>query len=394
MVFTLPKGGSYESTTEGDRLLLVFKGAGPLEKPAALPRNVVSMQTGPGTATLLLTPGARVRPVRMGDRVVVDVLDAAVRVLPPRPDTAAARASARPAPARLDEAAANTPAAQALSEAKAGSATTAATLPAAPPPPGSAARTAETVMPPEPGANAAPVIPVQQEPLPESLHAALDPAPRPSATPPSPPTPASTPAPPRSLIPADASVAAASFRRAGLGLVVLDRRLDVAPPALEGATVLQGAVSTTIQVPLAPEQSLKLARIPAGWTIEVTETAPEASLETRVVPEGMARPLRPPRPRRHRAGPVDRRCPAGRHQPGRHPRSGPRQRSASARLRHCCRHGSASQPSPWPTRWTSAPSPPASCSQAPPPTRSASRTASRAAASTCRTKRRKPCRTA
>ena len=316
IVFMLPKGGSYESTIEGDRLLLVFKGSGAIEKPAGLPRNVVSMQTGQGTATLVLSPGARVRPMRMGDRVVVDVLDPAVRVLPSRPDPVATR-SARPGstegtvsgraePAvqagtvRLDEAA---PQAQAkIPEAKPAEAKPAEVKaselspPAASPAPSAVPRPDPATRAPETGSmpHGAPGMPVQQEPL--DAHGGDRPQPHAPVAPPASGAPrepalASAPATQRALLPADAGVAAAAFRRGGLGVVVLDRRLALATPAIEGAVVTQGAVSTTVQVPLPPDRNLLVERTSPGWTIEIVGTEPGALLETRAVPEGMLMPF-------------------------------------------------------------------------------------------------------
>ena len=294
LVFELPKGGSYESTTEGDRLLLVFKGAGTIGRPPALPRNVVSMQTGQGSTTLVLAPGARVRPLRMGERLVVDVLDPAVQVLPQRPEAVTAKAAAkrqegagpraREEPGAAANASANAdPPVPVSSPAAPQEAAAAPPEPTPPSHPFEAAKTPE----PAPALQAVPVIPVQQESL--DGHGGHDTGPAPEN-----PALAGLGTEGRVLLEADAGVAAAAFRRGGLGLVVLDRRLALAAPGMEGAVVVQGAVSTTLQVPLTPERSLKVGRVPTGWTVEVVEGAQDALLETRVAPEGMLAPFARP----------------------------------------------------------------------------------------------------
>ena len=311
VVFTLPKGGSYESTTEGDRLLLVFKGIGTVERPAALPRNVVSMQTGQGTATMMLAPGVRVRPVRMGDRLVIDALDPAVRVLPSRPEVGAARiARTDPAVAQVGPSLAELKPPEAkLPEQKSPETRSPEAKPAepkaaeapvvvAPPAPSPVVHPETVAKTPEPSSttHGAPVIPVEQEPL--NAHAEDGPHarehPAPASAGPSAPVVASSPAPPQVLLPVDAGVAAAAFRRVGLGMVVLDRRLALDTPTIQGAIVTQGAVSTTVQVPLPPDRNLRLERVAAGWTIDIVETVADALLETRVVPGGMLLPFARP----------------------------------------------------------------------------------------------------
>ena len=73
VVFDLPEGARYELVTEADRTLIVFRGAGMVESPDRVPKNLRAMQTGMNSATLRVAPGARIRPMRMSGRLVVDI---------------------------------------------------------------------------------------------------------------------------------------------------------------------------------------------------------------------------------------------------------------------------------------------------------------------------------
>ena len=95
VVFDLPADATYDTVTEGNRLLVVFQGAGPVEAAPRLPRNVVALQTATDSATLQLAPGAQPHLVRMGNRLVIDVagppnrreiVAAPVKESPPAPE--------------------------------------------------------------------------------------------------------------------------------------------------------------------------------------------------------------------------------------------------------------------------------------------------------------------
>ena len=251
IVFDMPDGATYTTALDGNRMVVSFNNAGRVAQPPSLPRNVASIQGGSDTATLVLEPGARPRPTRVGNRLIVDVVPQA---RPPHDDTPPPETarlvpvSTRRVPARP----ASVPPPVAFS-----------------PPPdirkdeAVEVQAAATPAPPEPSATVVPVVPV----------------PEPAAQPPPPPAPAPAPAPASPLIlQAAADVGAAAFERDGMALIVLDRRLAEQPlPA--GATWEQGATSTVVHMPRTGTTALRLARIPAGWSVEAVDTAPEATLE-------------------------------------------------------------------------------------------------------------------
>ena len=267
LVFDLPPGATVEAVTEGDRTLLVFAGVTSVDAPPRAPRNVAAVRVEGMTATIAVRPGARVRQQRLGDRLVLDVLDprgssppGSVGARKPTQAVAPATATPTPSPPRA------APIAQA------------ATLPEAAPT--VSVERAE--------------LPVQAAPTPASAPAS-GPIPAPASSPASSPAsgpasagavpaagPAAGPAParPSVLLPADATVGAAAFRRDNAAVIVLDRRLTLSVPAIEGASVAQGQVSTTIVLPLLPGQAVRLGRVQAGWTVGVVDEAsqPAASL--------------------------------------------------------------------------------------------------------------------
>ena len=81
IVFEFAGPTGFHVATEGDRVAVTFDGAPSVTSPGALPRNVRSILGGPGSAAVLLGPGARVRSYSVENRVVLDVLDPAP---PPR----------------------------------------------------------------------------------------------------------------------------------------------------------------------------------------------------------------------------------------------------------------------------------------------------------------------
>lgn len=255
VVFDLPPGAAFTTTTDGNRFLVAFKDAGQVAQPMTLPRFVVSVQGGQDTATLVLEPGARPRAFRVGNRLVVDVAGPAPRPAAapdPLPDTAMAipvanrRGTARTAPATLrlqpvPDRKDGTPAFPKQPEAQ----------------PAAVDATPEPAHPP--AVETAPAVPVTQSPLPTPAAAA------PSAMPAS------------LLLRAAPDVGAAAFRRGGMALVVLDRRLPP-QPVPDGATWEQGATTTMVRLPVSDGAALRLSRVAAGWSVETVPTAPDAAL--------------------------------------------------------------------------------------------------------------------
>ncbi len=270
IVFDLPAGAAVETVTEGDRLLLVFRDAGTLEAPAARPRNVAALVVEGATATVSVTPGARIRRQRLGDRLVVDVLD---------PRNAKAPGKDGPKVGVSNE-----------PGAKAAQAGVVAPVVAAPAPPHGVTAPVATRpeippsvgVPPDPGvAVAAPTVAVDRMELQGSPVPAIAPAPVVAGS-------------VSFLLPADASVGAAAFRRDDLGVVVLDRRLTLVVPP--GVSVTRGQVSTTVQVTLQEHQVLRLGRTQAGWSVDVAEKTAEtaAGMSPKTLEAGLLLPVARP----------------------------------------------------------------------------------------------------
>jgi len=236
IVFEFQQPTTYDMVREGDRVMLVFAGAPSVEAPAKLPHNVRLMQGGHGSATLLLAPGARVHPAGVGNRVVVDVID-------PPGSRAPRMAAGRPVPGRLDALQPTTP------------------QPEAP---------AADASPSEPAA----AVPVLREGLPEPVGALA------AAEPPA--TAADAPRMLESMvIPFEAGVGAAAFRRGGVALIVFDGVATVDEARLRrvrgfaDAGAHASAVSTVVQVPLA-SGSVSLIREAKGWRLSQAEPTGKA----------------------------------------------------------------------------------------------------------------------
>lgn len=222
------------------------------------PRNVLGVTTAADSAEIRLAPGATMRHFRLGNRVVVDVLDAGRTEFGAPPQAAPSRAPPPPARAAMP---ANSP-----------------FQPATPPPAEAPVIVA-----------AAPLAPVQAEPL-------AAPAARP-APPPAPARiaePAPTPAPATTLSPAEsqrpvavrlqpgpvisiaapAQVGAALFRRGGIWMLVLDTPLplDLAAlrgnPALAAAEASTGPEATTLRLPAAGLPTPRLRRDGNAWVLD------------------------------------------------------------------------------------------------------------------------------
>lgn len=315
-----------------DRLLLRFNAPMTLDLRALRrpPRNVLGVTAAADGVDIQLAPGVRTRHFRLGDRLVVDVLDAGETAFGtagtmPRPPTRAARdAQAMPAreaaaasppaiPRPAREAAARQPpvtsrparepAAPPPSAATQPSPMVAATQPSAAPPPVREPRRAATsptprdmpfqrATPPPPEApvvvQAAPLAPVRSEPL------VAAPAPAPPAAPL-----AAAPAGPRPValrlqagpelrIPAPAGVGAALFRRGGIWMLVLDAPLPLdlsalrGNPALAAAETSTGPEATTLRLPTAGLPAPRLRRDGGDWVLD--QPAQEAGLRG-ILPE-------------------------------------------------------------------------------------------------------------
>ena len=228
IVFEFARPTNFKVTEAEDRAQVVFAGTPALGAAKGAPRNVRAIERAAGSVTLVLAPGARIRSARQGNLVVIDVLDP----VPGRPAREPAQAAHAPEPAK-------------------------------------------------PAANAGGVSATSGSGEQSGLREAAKPPAAP-ATSPEPPRPAPPPAPARPasvLVPLEAGVGAAAFRRADIGTVVFDGRvpLDLAAlgggSAFAGASVRLGQVSTVLSVPLSPSQGLALSREPKGWRVTVADDA-------------------------------------------------------------------------------------------------------------------------
>ena len=289
VVFDLPPNATYNLVREGDRLLLVFQGAGSVVEPGSLPHNVQAIHAGSETATLELKPGSHPRTSRIGNRLVIDLLDRATssKVRPAMVPAASAAPAPAPAPAPANVAIERPVVARSERPAEVVAAQAAASAPVVVPPP--------ALITPQPAAPqadsapalAAPVTPVVQQPLASAGDVVMPAvvAPQPAAT-----ISAPIPLDRAFLIRADSDVGAAAFRRGGLGVVVLDRRLPQ-QAGLSGVTWSSAAVSTVLQVPLAPDAALRLSRQDSGWSVEITRDPATGTLIAAPVADGLSLPL-------------------------------------------------------------------------------------------------------
>jgi hypothetical protein len=285
VVFDFTRHVGFGLQRVGDTVELRFTHGGVVTSVEQGTRNVTAVHGGIARATIDLTPGARLRTRRQGNRIVVDVMDPVGEPPPAEPGQNASpenvpppNASPQSAPPQnaQQDAPQNAPlqkSAQILTQ----------------PPPASAAAPVAPAAPPV----AAPSIPVAQTPLP-APDSSTTPAPA-AAAPPAP-APAESDAlaatpfdlPPGAtgsavLLPFGARVGAAAFRRGGAAWVVFDERrpIDMAAlkddPVLSGATVQLLTAATLLRLPLAAGAELRLSRVPEGWTVAAMPLAPPLS---------------------------------------------------------------------------------------------------------------------
>jgi hypothetical protein len=260
VVFDWPGSVEYRVEEAEGRILVHFASPAAFDLAPARrgARNLRGVTSDGSRAEIAVAPGTRLRHFRLGNRVVLDLLDAAR-------DPAATPAAARPAPPP----AALPPPARAPAAAIARG----ARAPAAPSP---SSPFAPAVPPPA----EAPVI-VQAAPLEAVAVQALA---QPTA---SPPTPTPPPAPPAAAgrairllpgpvlsIPAAAETGAALFRRGGLWMLVLDQPqpLDLSAlrgdPAFANAESSSGPQSTTLRLPAAALPNPRLRREGSAWLLD------------------------------------------------------------------------------------------------------------------------------
>ncbi len=293
LVFDFPDSVSFHLQRLDGGVALHFADPAPIGEPPMLPRNVTAFIPADGEANVGIAPGASVRTMQLGRRIVLDVLD------PPRPGPQLVpQAAPRVLPAANSVAVAADP-----------------PLPLPPPP-------IPLPLPPLPPAPASAAAPARLAAAPpviaaERPRAASRPASQPpaSAVPAAPavaatPTPTPTPTPPGAaapdlgeldglalaarrvsapdgaaaaiLLPFGRRSGAASFRRGDSGYVVFDesRPIDMAglaaDPAFGGARITLLPAGTLLRVPLPPTLGLTLAHREDGWVVGITAAAATA----------------------------------------------------------------------------------------------------------------------
>ncbi len=301
VVLEFPRSVEYALKREGDRVTLHF--AEPARIPAAgtPPRNVAAIVGLDDGVEIDVTPGATIRPARLGTRIVIDVLGPA-----PSPD----RPQLRPQTLRADE---PKPVAKPIvATREAPHASASEKKPAEPTPAQDAPVAAQAVATPPAAKPPAPVAPAP---------AAMPPAPAPVSTPAPPSTPSAPVAPVtrEAIAPATLSAAAvdsgpvalaarpvklpagnagsaaflplatgtgaAAFRRGGQAVAVFDTRtpLDLAAlrndPVFAGATIQLLPAATLLTMPLPLPAELRLARVPGGWQVTAGPAAAPAQID-------------------------------------------------------------------------------------------------------------------
>jgi len=259
IVFDFTQPVTWHLTRDGEQVTLNFDDTGPIGEAPSRPRNVVAIDPGTGLAEITVIPGARIRTMAVQDRLVVDVLD------PVRPG--ARRESAMRPSVPIDRH--DTPPAQSETASSSPAVAPAVALAAKPsqPPP----------VDPPPIVN--PVAVASTEPV-QSAPELTNPAPATLASAKLPTAPGA--AGPAILLPFEASVGAAAFRRGTVAVLVFDqpRPLDLAPlrndPVFGAAAVHLRPDATLVTLPVPATGSVTLQREPAGWRVMVG-AAPEHS---------------------------------------------------------------------------------------------------------------------
>jgi hypothetical protein len=264
IVFDLPPRTDYSVSQQGQHVVVTFVAGLAIGSPASVPRNVVGIVGGTGQAELVLAPGTALHDWRLGDHVVIDVLDATPAAAKP----AAQRAATPNGPQPSSMPSVQPPAA--------------AAAPATAQPP---MRTPEPPSSPKTETPPAPPNPEAAKPQPEPVQAAAPPTTQPepppaSAAQPSPPSAATDPAAQPTqdadaglVVPGDKQLGLAAFRRGNTALIVFDRRLVIDTAALRDdpvfgtATVQALPTATVISVQLDPATALSASHTTDAWRI-------------------------------------------------------------------------------------------------------------------------------
>ena len=317
LVFDFPRWAGWRMTRRGDVIGLRFSVALPFGPAPDLPPGIVALADGPGWARVTVTHGARVRRMHVGLRLVLDVVVTAAPPLPlppsplvsrrRRPLSRSAPVAGRGAPGR---AGGNTGASGGVVVKPAATAAVVVAEPAKPHPPVSASVAGTAAV--GGGAPSPPLHPRPSVSAPAALVAA---SPRPnqalpvygrpgkpgpialSARPAAPPV----GSPGAMLVPFEAGVGAAAFRRGGQGVAVFDAARPIDLSALAGAKVFGAAKvhvlagGTELTMPLRRGMRLALLRRSAGWLIVLTRHSPVGpAIRPLPIAAGLSLPLAAP----------------------------------------------------------------------------------------------------
>ncbi len=271
IVFEFSQPTEFTTERTANTVILHFPSAGDVPEGIGVTRNVTAVTGGSGMATVSMVPGARLHVMRLGNRVVLDVLDPAPvkRVTPPPSSARNGTKPARPTapPVAAAPRAADTPAlAAAPATAIAAPLVTsvlpvqpaiaASQLPAPQPSPASPAHAEPplvTAMPgplPVPGASADTLaLAAFRTPMPAGRQG--------SAV----------------MLPFASGVAAASFRHGDEAWIVFDVRRPIDMVNLSDDAGFKTAVvellpaATLLRLKLPASSDVRLERRPDGWTV-------------------------------------------------------------------------------------------------------------------------------
>jgi tetratricopeptide (TPR) repeat protein len=299
VVLDWPDPVTYRAEESGNRLILRFDSPARFDLSGALrlPKNVEALSAVDGGIALQAPPGTSFRHYRLGNRVVIDVLDGG----PARAETPAAPATAPTAPAR---AAAPPPAPATAAPAPAA----APPRPAAAPPAAPASRPPPTAPPPrdatpptsQAATASAPASPAADVSRPGPAPAApttVTPAPTPAGPNAAPPTPAAGPAPDAPPQPASPAprplVVVPPSRSTPVGLVAEGRAISVDLGAEVGAAIFRHG--DWVMAVFDRAQALDLTALQGSAifrSMEARQTGDATILQMRMAQPGTWRPRR------------------------------------------------------------------------------------------------------
>ena len=278
VVFNFQVPVSYRLTRENGLIHLQFDHAGRIGSAASTPRNVQRITGGDGEAEIQASAGARIRPMRVGTGIVIDVLDPEQSV----PARAVSVPPGPPAHAAPSPPSARTP--------------TAAPAPATPvrrPASESPAEDTGMLTSSQPPKSEAPAAPrhgadqVADKPAPVAIPSEPPPSESVNPAPAGPvalvaarlkPPPGSTAS--MFSLPFGADTGLAAFRRGETVLLVFDESRPVDLEALHGDPVFGSAAvqllpaAAVIEFRPPPGTELAFSRSPTGWTVTAEGAAP------------------------------------------------------------------------------------------------------------------------